>query len=133
MTPIDGPTRRARPRFPAFAIALACALLLPATAAARPGPVAGTPQSALAAPVSIRVMSFNILYGGDEVDYATGHPHWCQDPAGCAETMERVAGAIRASGADIVGMQEGTGNGCRIAACSAGSATRVSRSCPASP
>ncbi len=29
--------------------------------------------------------------------------------------MARIADAIRASGADIVGMQEGTGNGCRIA------------------
>ncbi len=65
--------------------------------------------------VDIKVASFNILYGGDEVDYATGHPHWCQDPAGCAETMARVADVIRSSGADIVGMQEGTGNGCRIA------------------
>lgn len=67
------------------------------------------------ATVDVKVASFNILYGGDEVDYATGHPHWCQDPAGCAATMERTAAAIRASGADIVGMQEGTGNGCRIA------------------
>ena len=76
------------------------------------------PAAITAAPttVDVKVASFNILYGGDEVDYSTGHPHWCQDAAGCAETVERVAGAIRASGADIVGMQEGTGNGCRIAA-----------------
>jgi len=65
--------------------------------------------------VDVRVQSFNILYGGDEMDVSSGHGHWCPDPAGCAANMERIAGAIRASGADIVGMQEGTGNGCRIA------------------
>jgi endonuclease/exonuclease/phosphatase family metal-dependent hydrolase len=73
---------------------------------------------AVAAPattVDVKVMSFNILYGGDEVSLGGDHGHWCMDPAGCAATIEAVAGAIRASGADIVGMQEGTGNGCRIA------------------
>ena len=84
--------------------------ILTATLAAGAAAVSAAPTT-----VDVKVQSFNILYGGDEVDYSTGHPHWCQDPAGCAETMERIAGAIRASGADIVGMQEGTGNGCRIA------------------
>ena len=88
----------------AFIASLVASVMAPAAVAAAP------------TTVDVKVASFNILYGGDEVDYATGHPHWCQDAAGCAETMERVAGAIRASGADIVGMQEGTGNGCRIAA-----------------
>lgn len=78
-------------------------------------PARGVSAAEPPATVDVRVASFNILYGGDEVDYATGHPHWCQDPAGCAETMARVADVIRSSGADIVGMQEGTGNGCRIA------------------
>ncbi len=37
------------------------------------------------------------------------------DPAGCAASIAQVVAAIRASGADTVGMQEGTGNACRIA------------------
>jgi hypothetical protein len=58
--------------------------------------------------VRLKVMSFNIWYGADEV--ALGYQHWCYDPAGCPETMEKVLEAIEASGADIVGIQEGTGN-----------------------
>ena len=76
------------------------------------------PLTALAAEptVVVKVATFNILYGGDEVDVDGPHARWCVDPDGCPETIERVVGAIQASGADIVGMQEGTGNGCRIAA-----------------
>lgn len=67
------------------------------------------------APTVIRAMSFNILYGGDEVDPVGPGDHWCQRPAGCQANVERVVTAIRAANADIVGLQEGTGNGCRIA------------------
>ena len=74
------------------------------------------PAASLEPPtVTVKVASFNILYGGDEIDADSPNPHWCQHPAGCSETIARVVGAIQASGADIVGMQEGTGNGCRIA------------------
>lgn len=79
----------------------------------------GAPAGVGAVPpstVDVRVMAFNILYGGDEVSLGGDHGHWCQDGAGCAETMAQVAEAIRVADADIVGMQEGTGNGCRIAA-----------------
>lgn len=67
---------------------------------------------AVAAPsggaVTLRVMSFNIFYGGDEVDLAAGD--WCADPAGCQESLDAVIEAIRRSGADVVGLQEPDGN-----------------------
>ncbi len=84
---------------------LALVLSLAAVVAATLTPL--SPASAGGA-VRLKVMSFNIWYGGDEV--ALGYRHWCYDPAGCPETMEKVLEAIEASGADIVGMQEGTGN-----------------------
>jgi endonuclease/exonuclease/phosphatase family metal-dependent hydrolase len=49
-------------------------------------------------PVTLRVMSFNIWYGGEQVDFA------------------KVIEAIRAADADIVGLQEPDGNTARIAA-----------------
>jgi hypothetical protein len=63
--------------------------------------------------VELKVMTFNIFYGGDEWDLETRH--WCYRPAGCPETLDKVVETIQASGADIVGMQEGTANGCLIA------------------
>ena len=48
-------------------------------------PVLAAPAAAAPAPtVDLKVMSFNILYGGDEVSLGGDHGHWCQDPAGCA-------------------------------------------------
>jgi hypothetical protein len=64
---------------------LALALLLPAAAAA-------------AEPLELRVMTFNVWYGGDEVDFG--------------KTVE----AIEASGADVVGLQEPYASEERIAA-----------------
>jgi hypothetical protein len=61
--------------------------------------------------VRVKVMSFNIFYGGDEANVDHNRPHWCYRPTGCPQTLELVAHAIRASGADIVGLQEGTANG----------------------
>jgi endonuclease/exonuclease/phosphatase family metal-dependent hydrolase len=63
--------------------------------------------------VRLKVMTFNIFYGGDEIDLDQNH--WCVDAAGCPETMDQVIAAIRRSDADIIGMQEGTANGCVIA------------------
>ncbi len=51
-----------------------------------------------AAPIELRVMTFNVWYGGDQVDLAT------------------VAAEIRAADADIVGLQEVDGNLAGIAA-----------------
>jgi hypothetical protein len=63
--------------------------------------------------ITLRVMSFNIFYGGDELNLETGQ--FCKDAAGCPETLDQVAVAIRASGADVVGLEEATMNTCPLA------------------
>jgi hypothetical protein len=63
--------------------------------------------------VTLKVMSFNIFYGGDELNLQTRQ--FCKDPAGCPETLDQVAAAIRASGADVVGLEEGMMNTCPLA------------------
>jgi endonuclease/exonuclease/phosphatase family metal-dependent hydrolase len=81
-------------------IALLAAFLAALCAAsAAPAPTAST---------TLKVMSFNIFYGGDELNLRTRQ--FCKDPAGCPETLDQVAAAIRASGADVVGLQEPTMN-----------------------
>jgi endonuclease/exonuclease/phosphatase family metal-dependent hydrolase len=75
-----------------------------------------TPQRGDTAPspnVTLRVMSFNIFYGGDELNLATRQ--FCHDPAGCPETLDQVASVVRASGADVVGLEEATMNTCPLA------------------
>ncbi len=69
--------------------------------------------TARAAAVTVKVMTLNIFYGGDEWNLETGQ--WCVDPAGCPETMGHVVSTIQASDADIIGLQEGTANECVIA------------------
>ena len=63
--------------------------------------------------MTLRVMSFNIFYGGDELNLQTRQ--FCRDAAGCPETLDQVANAIRASGADVVGLEEATMNTCPLA------------------
>lgn len=63
--------------------------------------------------VRLRVMTFNIFYGGDELDLTS--MSWCFRPEGCGETLAQVVETIRASQADIVGLQEGVMNTRRIA------------------
>ncbi len=58
--------------------------------------------------MTLRVMAFNIFYGGDELDLETDD--WCDERTGCAETFARVADVIRESEADVVGLQEPTAN-----------------------
>jgi endonuclease/exonuclease/phosphatase family metal-dependent hydrolase len=69
--------------------------------------------SATAAPSTLKVMTLNIFYGGDEWNLDTWQ--WCPRPAGCPETMLEVVRTIRAADPDVVGLQEGTANECRIA------------------
>lgn len=71
--------------------------------------LAGAPDSS----VELRILTFNIFYGGDEVDLDTFN--WCMRPEGCQETLDQVVETIRASNADIVGIQEGCMNPSRIA------------------
>ncbi|MEO8290900.1 MAG: endonuclease/exonuclease/phosphatase family protein [Gaiellaceae bacterium] len=81
-------------------------LLLAAAAAALL--LAASGETATSRSVTVRVMSFNIFYGGDELNLATRQ--FCHAPAGCPETLNQVEAAIRASGADVVGLQEATMN-----------------------
>ena len=75
---------------------------LPSSASASPA----TPPQADS--VSLSVMSLNIFYGGDDFDLATGD--WCPVADGCPRTLRKVARYIRASGADVVGLQEAERN-----------------------
>src|SRR6476469_1278915 len=98
------------PRRPGFRAALVLASLIG---------LVGGPTAALASPspsttTVVRVMALNIFYGGDELDLHTGS--WCHRPAGCPETLAQVENVIRASGADIVGIEEGEHNAGVIAA-----------------
>ena len=68
------------------------------TPAPRPQPVS----------VSLSVMSLNIFYGGDDYDLATGD--WCPVADGCPNGLRKLARLIRASGADVVGLQEAERN-----------------------
>lgn len=54
---------------------------------------------------TLRVMTLNIFYGGDELNLATNK--FCASPRGCPETLAHVIETIRASGADVVGLEEG--------------------------
>src|SRR4030095_380413 len=86
-------------------IAFLAALLVGLVAvSASPPPTAST---------TLKVMSFNICYGGDELNLQTRQ--FCKDAAGCPETLDQVAAAIRASGADVVGLEEATMNTCPLA------------------
>jgi endonuclease/exonuclease/phosphatase family protein len=84
----------------------AWAALVAAIAFLLVGPASGT--SAPSSAQTLRVMSFNIFYGGDELNLQTRQ--FCADPAGCPETLAQVVAAIRASHADVVGLQEPTMN-----------------------
>ncbi len=91
----------------------------PLALSAAPLPMSAAPTSvtvpAVPAAVTVKVATFNILYGGDEISLNSPGGHWCMNPAGCAASIAQVVAAIRASDADTVGIQEGTGNACRIA------------------
>ncbi len=71
------------------------------------------PPAAAATPATVKVMTLNIFYGGDEWNLDTGQ--WCRRPAGCPETLRHVLATIEAADADIVGLQEGTANECVLA------------------
>jgi endonuclease/exonuclease/phosphatase family metal-dependent hydrolase len=71
------------------------------------------PSPAAASPVTVKVMTLNIFYGGDEWNLDTGQ--WCMDAAGCPETMQHVVSTIEAADPDIIGLQEATANECVLA------------------
>jgi endonuclease/exonuclease/phosphatase family metal-dependent hydrolase len=86
-----------------LALALGLALA-PMSASAAPAD-ATQPK---AAGTTISVLSLNIFYGGDDYDLATGD--WCPVADGCPSTLRKIARIIRASGADVVGLQEAERN-----------------------
>jgi len=88
-----------------LAAGLAALVLAGLPALAAPASAASAASAAPETTVSLRVMTLNIFYGGDEIDLHTGS--WCHRKAGCPETRAQVVEAIRASGADIVGLEEG--------------------------
>ena len=67
------------------------------------GHASGQPRT-----VRLSVMSQNIFYGGDDYDLATGD--WCPVADGCPSALRKLARIIRASGADVVGLQEAERN-----------------------
>jgi endonuclease/exonuclease/phosphatase family metal-dependent hydrolase len=58
-------------------------------------------------------MTLNVFYGADELDLRTGD--WCARRRGCTGTFEKVVQTIRASGADVVGLEEAEGSTHRLA------------------
>jgi hypothetical protein len=65
-------------------------------------------QPASAQPVDLRVMTLNILYGGDELDLDTGG--WCTDERGCNAALRQIVRTIEAASPDVVGLQEPINN-----------------------
>jgi len=70
-------------------------------------PIMGVAPAA-AQPPSLRVMTLNILYGGDELDLDTGR--WCTDERGCNDALRQIVRTIRAADPDVVGLQEPINN-----------------------
>jgi hypothetical protein len=77
------------------------------------GGCSGGEETASSPAMSLRVMTFNIFYGGDELDLAKDD--WCTKPDGCQDTFALVLDAIRKSKADVVGLQEATANTRKVA------------------
>ncbi len=92
-------------RRPITAVLVAAAALLSGLAL---GEAHGAP-----AIVELRVMTLNVLYGGDELDLRNGR--WCARPDGCPETLAKVVEAIEESDADVVGLEEAERNTRQIA------------------
>ena len=62
---------------------------------------------------TVKVMTFNVFYGGDDYDLAKHD--WCATSNGCPATLGKIVEAIRKTGADVVGLEEGEGNTSEIA------------------
>lgn len=54
---------------------------------------------------TVTVGTLNVFYGGDDYDLAKDD--WCATTNGCPQTLDKVVEAIRATGADVVGLEEG--------------------------
>jgi endonuclease/exonuclease/phosphatase family metal-dependent hydrolase len=90
-----------------FLVAGLLACLLPTATAAAAVDASG------AGGVRLRVMTLNIFYGGDELDLRTND--WCAKRSGCQAAFAKVLETIRASGADVIGLEEAEHSTRRIA------------------
>ena len=90
------------------ALAVFAAAVVPAVVLLVTSPWSDEPALTEPRTTSLRVMTFNVFYGGDELDVSSGS--WCTKPAGCQKTLDQVVAAIRASDADVVGLEEATAN-----------------------
>lgn len=93
-------------------------LLTMPVAAGSPGPVSApssTPPAASAPDdtVEIKVLSQNIMYGGDDFDLETGE--YCAVVDACDQALHRLRAIIDKTEADVVGLQEPERNVARLA------------------
>ncbi len=96
---------RLTPLLVAAAVLAACAGCSGSSSAT---PAPSPPAPSQTADVKLRVMTFNLFYGGDEIDLATGA--WCTRRTGCQEGLHQIEKAIRLAHADVVGLEEEVGN-----------------------
>ena len=95
------PLRRTRILVPVAALAVVGSTLLAA-------PSSAAEPAAASSSITLKVMSQNIFYGGDDLDPYT--ETFCPVADGCPENLLRIEDVIRASGADVVGLQEAERN-----------------------
>ena len=95
------PLRRTRILVPVAALAVVASTLLAA-------PSSAAEPAAASSSITLKVMSQNIFYGGDDLDPYT--ETFCPVADGCPENLLRIEDVIRASGADVVGLQEAERN-----------------------
>ena len=91
----------------------AAAATLVALAALAPAAAPAAGDTAPDGAVTLRVMTYDLFHGGDELNLRTRG--YCHRVLGCQDTLAQVVAAIRASGADVVGLQEPEMNTCPIA------------------
>ncbi len=90
------------------ALVLGAALAVLTTSLAPAAATAATPAAADGAAITLKVMTQNMFYGGDDLVPAT--ETFCPVADGCPENLLRIEQVIRLSGADVVGLQEAERN-----------------------
>ena len=89
-------------------VALATLAVLGSSVVATAPASAAAPAAAASSAITLKVMSQNIFYGGDDLDPYT--ETFCPVADGCPENLLRIEAVIRKSGADVVGLQEAERN-----------------------
>ena len=106
----------ARARVLGLVLGLTLGLTLGLSAWLAPVPVGASPAPPPPPVDGVRlsVLSLNIFYGGDDYDLTSGD--FCAVADGCPDGLRKLAGIIRRSGADVVGLQEAERNTAALAA-----------------